>query len=74
MGLDDVDIGLPHQRTAEDGGDDVVIAVQLVDEGNHALRQFEALVPVIMSNVCVRSHETPSISISGVARNLRPNL
>ena len=69
--LDDVDIGLPHQRAAEDGGDNVIVAVQLVDEWNHLLRQLEALVPIIMANMCVRSHEIHSFSVTGVALNLQ---
>ena len=63
--LDDVYIGLAHQWAAEDGGDNVIVAVQLVDERNHLLRQLEALVPIIMANMCVRSHVIHSFSVPG---------
>ena len=56
MSLDDVDIRHTDKHAAVNGGHDIVVAVQLVDERDHLLCSLQAFVPVLVPNVRGYSH------------------
>ena len=46
VGFDDVDIGDTHEDPAKDRGNDVVIVMQVVEQGEHFLRGGEFSIPI----------------------------
>ena len=46
VGFDDINIGDTHEDPAKDRGNDVVIVMQIVEQGQHFLRRGEFSIPI----------------------------